>query len=418
MSIENLNNRRVYSEVRPFRDDFPGFASKADSRSDADVKSWASDSFSNAKIASLFYCAEAPLKLVRHFVEDSEYKGSMIANLVYSGERLFGILGDVKRNLIYGHKDSKGKRDDILGAQEFDRKQAGCETDISLGGINYYSQTGGKLALVALGLYNAELANDIEWAFVNNLDRWWWTGMGTNLAFGPDFSKRCMNSIKGIFNSNSESGNNEKLTKDYIFGQFANHIKGAKDSWFKFLRDSDKEKKKESLLKFCDGADKTISAFSPIVNSLSTLANVTRPILRRLDLTGFTRNSIRILSVINKPYSCLINTFRFYIPEKFTRTNDDPFTSQKKVFNFLAPADMLLAATIGNATDFISIVFENVVKESSGNIRHLLELSRKLTKSLEEGYFCLRRMYPIHDIEHAENKSKYEKLQSNNLEQP
>lgn len=413
MSIENLNINRGYSEVKPFddyKDRFSGFSNKTPFRDEKDIKKWANDTSDYARKGFYFYCLETPLKLVRHFVDGSDYKGTMVANLVYSGERLFGMLGDVCRNLIYGHRDSKGNLDDNLGAQDHGKNESG-KGNISIGKINYHSQTGGKLLLVGLGLYDSELANDIEWSVVNNLDKWWWTSMGTDIAFGPDFFNKCLNSLQGIFKSKTNEDSSEIPLKQYVADTFKGHIENTKNSWSKFSNSSNKEEKDKNLLSFCENADKTVSSFAPIVNTLSVLANVTRPFARRLELSGFSRDIIRVLSVVSKPYSCLTNIFRFYIPEKFTRKNDNPLDNKHKMFGFLDSADMLLASTIGNTTDFVSVVFESAVKESSGNIRHLLEVSRTLSKSFEEGYFCLRRMYPVHDMELQEKKSMYEKLQ-------
>ena len=415
MTNNNLNIGNSYSEVRPFDDyrkKFKGFRNPVRGRATNDTKKWADDTHKLAKYSFYLYCLEAPLKFVRHFVESSDYKNSFIANIVYSAERLFGMSGDISRNLIYGHRDSNGNRDDNLGAQEHGRKELGDSSKISIGNANYYSQTGGKLLLVALGLFNSELANDIEWAGVNALDKWWWRSMGTDLAYGPNFGARVFNTITG-----KDTSNDNKITWGFIKSQFSKHITNARNSFSKFTQTSkaNATKRTKHLLDFCQNSDKVFSAFSPLVSALTIFGSIARPIARRMDIQGFSRGLFRILSEVDKPLMWVNHLFRFYIPEKAARGNKDPFARKDKLFSFFDTPDLLAASTLLSMTGFTSLFFEKKVKEKSGNIEHLIELSRKLTKSFEEGYFALRRTYAANDMETEQKQALYEKTKEQGL---
>ena len=393
----------TYSEVRPYddhSDDFNGLNNTVEARTPESKKKWADDTGSLARHSFYFYCIEAPLTFVTHFVENSEFGDTWVANLAYSGERLFGMLGDLYRNWIYGHKDKNGNRDDNLGLEKFERQKHEVNSDISIGNINYYSQTGGKLSLILLGLFNAEWANDIEWAIVNNLDSWWWRGMGSHLAYGADFSKKVFNTIvKSPFQDVEKK---DRITGEFIKNIFNEHIINVKKSFSEYrkLSSSDETQIAEKKIELSQNIDKTVSAFAPVFNFLSITGSVLRPIARRLELEGFTRNFIRLLSVVDKPLVWCNNIFRFYIPEKIKALNDKN-RDKEGLFNFLHAPDMLLASTVGSIADFGSIIFEDSIKESTGNIKHLVDISRELTRSLGEGYFSLRRMWAQKDLKNV-----------------
>lgn len=400
MQIEKSQLAHTYSEVRPYDDhssEFNGLNNSIEKRSNEDRKKWADDTAEQARLSFYFYCIEAPLKFVTHFVENSEFGDKWVVNLAYSGERLFGMLGDVYRNLIYGHKDRNGNWDDNLGLEKFERQKLGTDSKFSIGNVNYLSQTGGKLSLVLLGLFNAEWANDIEWAVVNNLDSWWWRGMGTHLAFGADFSTKVFNTtVKSLFQYVDDK---DKITWDSVKKTFNKHITNVQTSFSEYrgLNSSGKIQKAEKRIELSQNIDRTVSAFAPLFNFLSITGSILRPIARRLELEGFARNLPRLLSVIDKPLVWCNNIFRFYIPEKIKELNDKN-RDKNKLFNFLHAPDMLLASTLGSIADFGSIIFEDSIKESSGNIKHLVDISRELTKSFEQGYFSLRRMNARKDI--------------------
>lgn len=389
----------THSEVRPYDDhstEFNGFNNSPEKRTPENKRKWANDTGNLARHSFYFYCMEVPLRLVTHFVENSEFGETWLANLAYSAERLFGMSGDVYRNLIYGHKDKNGDLDDNLGLEKFEREKHGINSSLSVGNANYYSQTGGKLSLVLLGLFNAEWANDIEWAVVNNLESCWWRGMSTHLAFGADFSTKVFNTLRSPF-QNVEDKN--KITWEFIKNTFQGHIANVKKSFSEYrnLNSSDKIQKAEKRIELSQNIDRTVSAFAPLFNFLSITGGILRPIARRLELEGFTRNFPRLLSVIDKPLIWCNNIFRFYIPEKIKELNDKN-RDKDGLFNFLHTPDMLLASTLGSIADFGSIIFEDHIKESSGNIKHLVDISRELTKSFEEGYFSLRRMNAQKDL--------------------
>lgn len=399
MPIEKPQLRPTYSEVRPSDDhsnEFNGFNNSIEKRTVENKNKWAQETGNLAKYSFYFYCIETPLKFVTHFVENSGFDNTWVANLAYSGERLFGMLGDLYRNLIYGHKDKNGNWDDNLGLEKFERQKHGVDSKFSIGNINYFSQTGGKLSLVLLGLLNSEWANDFEWAIVNNLDSWWWRGMSTHIAFGADFSTKIFNTVKGLFQNVSEK---DKVTWDFIKNTFYEHISNVKKSFSEYRNSnsSDKIQKAEKIIKLSQNIDKTTSVFAPVFNFLSITGSILRPIARRFELQGFSRNFIRVLSVIDRPLIWCNNIFRFYVPEKVKELNDKN-RDKEGLFNFLHAPDMLLASTLGSIADFGSIILEDAIKESSGNIKHLVDISRELTRSLGEGYFSLRRMSAQKDL--------------------
>ena len=413
-------SRNGYSEVRPrddYRGEFSGFRNRTNSRGKQEINKWANDTYNLATKSFYLYFFSAPLKFLRHFVESSDYSDSFAANAVYASERLFGMLGDVHRNFIYGHKDSEGNRDDNLGAQDHEIEKHGHDSTLSIGRMNYYSQTGGKLLLLGVGLFNSEIANDIEWAVVNTLDRWWWRGMGSNLAFGSDFGKRAWDSFTGQAIVD-ENGNTENpVSWKFLKGKFTEHLRNTRKALRNFTNTdkSNKRRRKEYLLDFCEHADRTVSCFSPIVNGITVAGSILRPIARRLELGGWSRDLIRTASVIDKPLIWLNNIFRFYIPERFISGRKDPLQSKNNLFNFFKIPDILLLSTGGSIVDFFSqSFFENVVKEKSGSIKHMLDLTGDFTKNLEEMYLSLRRTYAKRDIEVEKRKSMYEKLKETN----
>ena len=116
---------------------------------------------------------------------------------------------------------------------------------------------------------------------------------------------------------------------------------------------------------------------------------------------------------MDKPLIWFNNIFRYYIPEKFIYSQKDPFKSKNGIFQFFHIPDLLLISTGGNIIDFFSqSIFEDTVKEKSGNIQHLVELTSDLSRNVEEMYLSLRRTYAASDLELEKKRSLYQKLQN------
>lgn len=360
-----------HSEVAPRSDlkekNFEGFANKTGKRDDGDIKTWAEDIASHANHSIYAHVAEFILKIPSYFISHSDLNDTWWAKSIFAIERITGTFGDMFRNSIYSHRDRNSNLDDDIGAEI----HAGDNPNHSLGIINNHAQTKGKFLVGVLGFINPTLANDLEWSIVRALDGWWWRRMGVNLAFGEDFGKK-------LFNG--------KITWKFVVNKFKEHCKGAKDSW-----------KKSSFLDFCQHSDKIASSFLPVVNCLNIFGDLARPIARRLDLSGIPRNTIRILSAIDRPFFWLTNMFRFYLPEKYIQ-NSQLKESNGKVFNHLSYSDLLLGSTIGEIADFTLLAFEDKVKESSGMIQHLVEIIRKAIQSTSDIYFSVRRKRALEEL--------------------
>ena len=78
---------------------------------------WAQDTANLAKNSVNFYLAELVLKIPSYFVFKSDLKDRWWAKTIFTVERLTGTFGDMFRNMIYGHKDKDGKRDDDVGLE-------------------------------------------------------------------------------------------------------------------------------------------------------------------------------------------------------------------------------------------------------------------------------------------------------------
>lgn len=303
------------------------------------------------------------------------------------------------RNLIYGHKDKNGKRDDNVGAEI----HAGANPDYSIGVINNHAQTKGRFIVAALGFISPTLANDLEWAIIRALDGLWWRNMGIHLALGPEFGTRL---IKRIFGSNETTkGENTKkeneinpLTLDNIMEQFKGHFATAKESWHKFRSEqTDKEEKGVNFIKLCHSIDKITSSFLPIVNCLNIIGDFARPVARRLGITGIPRNTFRILSVIDKPFFWFTNLFRFYFPEKYIQNKISKEGNHRSPGS-LTHSDLLLGSVIGDIADFGLVIFEDKIKDSSGSFNHIVEIARRMKDSASDIYFAKRRTRALNDL--------------------
>ena len=242
--------------------------------------------------------------------------------------------------------------------------------------------------------------------------------MGSNLAFGSDFGRRALDSFIGNTITGEDGSTETPINWEFIKGKFTEHVRNTKNALRKFVHTdrNNKAKRNEHLLSFCENADKVASSFSPIVNSITIVGSVIRPFARRMELGGWSRNLIRLASVIDKPLIWFNNIFRYYIPERFICNKKDPLQNSNNLFNFFKVPDVLLLSTGGSIIDFFSqSFFENIIKEKSGSIKHLLDLTGDLSKNLDEMYLSLRRTYAKRDIELDKRRSMYEKLKKPSL---
>ena len=413
MSIDIQKTRLPgYGEISPFDDYanpkssgkeeiFAGYLNgytnnDAPGRTDYDRKKWAEDTDDLAKHSIRFHLVEAILKIPTYFLTHSDFDDTWIAKTVFTAERMTGACGDMFRNQIYGHKDKNGNRDDNVGAEEFTKSEKEKDSWIpSLGIINNQLQTKGRFLVAALGLVNLDLANDLDWAFINLFDSMWWRNMGSNLAFGPNFSTKLYRTISSKLFGKKDNASEDTISWEYVKSKFQEHKTKLAQSWNELNRTdkADTEKIKECKIKISQHIDKTISSFTPIINWLNVFGDIARPIARRLDIQGLPRTLIRMLSVIDKPLEWCRNIFRFYIPEKLMQGDQD----RNKLFPSITLDDLLLASTIADVFDVASILDENKLKESSGNLQHLIEIGRRLKDSAQDIYFSAKRRRPFEE---------------------
>lgn len=367
----NINYR--LSEANPFEK--PKNAQKPDEDfvSQADKK-WALDTHKKANDSLYAHLIEFPLKIVSYFVLHSDFKSNIWTKLVSAAEDLSGFFGDRARNQIYSHKNEKGEYDDVLGEQNF---TSGNKSDFTLGNINNFIQTKAELLLTPLSLINPELANDIQWAVVKNIDGCWWRNMSVERAFGANF-------WSDLFKS---GGSGLAVIKDKFIENFSNLKKS-----FSNYRNGPKDK--DLTLDLCNKADKAVCTFMPIVQCLNTFGDLARPLARRFEIEGFTRNAVRFLSMIDRPFAWATNYLRFYKPEKTLKNERHP---DDKVLPDSFPnepgdkSDFLKFSIFGDMFDFATVIFEDKIKESSGMMNHLIEIIRRVTCSASDIYFSTRR---------------------------
>ena len=393
---------------------FPGYLNPG--RTDEDKEKWASDTDDLAKWSIRSHIVEAALKIPSYFLTHSEFDDSWIAKIIFTVERITGTVGDMFRNSIYGHRDNNGNRDDNVGAEEFTRSEGNKNSWIpSLSIFNNELQTKGKFLVALLGLISPSIANDVEWAGVRLFDGMWWRNMGINIAFGPNFTnklyKQITNKLLGK-DSNALNNTEEKITWDFVKSKFQKHLCEVKNSWNQYRNSKpDSQEKNKSLMTIYQNLDRTISCFTPIINWLNVLGDLARPIARRLDIQGLPRTTIRLLSVIDRPILWLNNIFRFYLPEKILRGDQN----RNKLFPWITLSDLLLTSTITDIFDFGLIIAENKIKESSGSIQHLIEIGRRLKDSAQDIYFSARRRRGLEEFN--KQKSLYEKLENPGYEE-
>ncbi len=351
-------------------------------------KEWAKETSRNANSSIYAYLAELPLKIISYFVLHSDFEANIWTKIFSAAEDLSGFIGDRSRNEIYSHKNEKGEYDDIIGEQEY---TANKESTFSLAKINNFIQTKAQALLVPLSLVNPELANDLQWSVVKNVDGCWWRNMSIERAFGAGFWKKLFASEEG-----SPGG------FAYFKQKFSENFSNLRKVYSEYSNNQDKDKKKDLSIKLYNNVDKAISSFFPIVQVLNTFGDIARPIARRLEIEGFTRNTIRFLSMVDRPFTWFTNIFRFYLPEKVLKKDLNPDT---KILPDELPnepgdkSDLLLLSTIGDIFDFGTVLFEDSIKESSGMMDHLVQIFRNLSSSAQDIYFSSRRKNPRIEVE-------------------
>ena len=360
------------SEINPWTDgkdkDFHGF----------ETREWAEETAKDATRSVNFHLAELLLKIPSYFIFKSDLKNEWWAKMIFTAERLTGTFGDLFRNMIYGHKDKDGKRDDDVGLET----HAGSYKELQIGEWNYHAQTKGKFITSLLGFINPELANDLEWAIIRALDGIWWRNMGIHLAHGPEYGKKLFNKF---FGENKSSENNIG-----VLNNIKGHFNNAKEAWQTYRKgktDNNEETKSNGFLNFCQYTDKVASSFMPVINVLNLIGDFGRPIARRLGITGISRNTFRILSVIDRPFFWFTYLFRFYFPEKFTQKEKG-----------ISRPDLLLGSVAADVIDFGLIAFEDKVKDTSGSINQFVELARKFKDSAQDIYFSARRKRGLEEL--------------------
>lgn len=345
--------------------------------SQSDIK-WAKDTHIKANQSLYAHLIELPLKIVSYFVLHSDFKSNIWTKVLSAAEDLSGFFGDRFRNQIYAHKNEKGEYDDVTGEEQF---TSGNKSKFSLSSINNFIQTKAGILLTPLSLINPELANDIQWSVVRNINDCWWRNMSVERAFGANF-------WNDLFKSNGAI-TGITLIKNKFIENFLNLKKSISE-----YRNGSKKNKKDLTLNLCNNADKSMCTLMPIIQCLNTFGDLARPIARRLEIEGFARNTIRVLSMIDRPFNWGVNLFRFYIPEKTVKNERHP---DNKILPDSLPnepgdkSDFLLGATIGDMFDFGTVLFEDQIKESSGMVNHLIEIIRRLSSSASDIYFSTRR---------------------------
>ena len=374
-----INQTYGYSEVDPYNDGrdkgLACFGNEVNGRTKEDVKRWADDTYDKANYSIWSHLIEFPLTIGSYFLSYSDYKGNILAKIVTGASRLSGTLGGMFRNLIYAHKNTDGKKDDNIKAQLEGEGTKEEDSTFTLPVINNQLQTKARFITSALSLINPELANDLDWALVHGLDSWWWRDLSMDIAYEPGFRKKLTNKLLG---------RNSDITWEAVKNKIKENFSNCRSSWQKFSRESNNND--ENLIEACKHTDKIISSAIPIVNVLNIIGDITRPIVRRLGIEGIPRNIIRILSVIDRPFSWITNIFRFYIPEKTIKRNNPNL--KKNIFD---SPQLLPVSIVGEVIDFGSILFEDKIKEVSEGLQHSVAIIRRATGSLLDIYFSSRR---------------------------
>lgn len=358
---------------------FQGYNNK--NRPKEEITKWAEDTKKLARNSIIAHLFEVPLKLFSHFYKPHEgEEHDLKCKIVFFLERFVDSLGGRFRNQIYAHKDSNKNLDDNLGAENFAKEKFGDNTSYNIALANNHFQTTGRFLVPVLGFISPTLANDLDWFIGGTLDAIRWKRAASNSAFYPGFFQDFFNGL--TFRENVDL----KKVCGFAFNQFKNHCLSAKQSWNEYFNSKGMkhEKKNEALVSFHKNMDQITSIFLALSQWPNMIGDVLRPIARRLEWTGVSRNLIRTLSVIDRPFIWLNYLFRFYFPERITENNE---TQTNKLKN----SHLMPLAMLGDAVNFTSTLFEDRVKEGPFWLKHSLKLAEILKNSLFKIFFSARR---------------------------
>ena len=377
---------------------FSGLGNK--NQSEEDKRKWANDTKDLAKTSKLFYLFELPLKIISYFVSSSQESDTLVSKGFFIAERLTATIAGTFRNQIYSHKDSKGELDDNVGAEVWASKEKnfGDKKTAWLSKLNNALQTKFRFAVPILGLFNTDLANDIDNAFFKMIDSSWWRKMGLNSGFYPGIVQDLLKKWGNYFTGKGE----HPPTWDFVKTQFSKHLENAKKSKVEF-KNAKPDERTGALLKWCNHMDQATAIILPFISFPSNLFGDTiRPILRRLDLTGPIRTMIRTLSIADRSLVGINYWFRHYLPETIAE-------HKQGITNIFKPSNLYLASLVGDVLDLPLTIFDNKINESPSLIQHSVELMRMLKDSAFDMFWSAKRVTRANEIldklNHKNNKT-------------
>ncbi len=360
---------------------FSGLGNK--NQTDEEKRKWADDTKALAVKSKICYLIELPLKIASYFITNSEDSDTWLSKGFFVAERLTGTMAGMFRNMIYSHKDSKGNMDDNVGAENWGSKDEnfGDKKTAWLSNLNNALQTKFRFAIPVLGLFNTDLANDIDNAFFRMVDSSWWRKMALNSGFYPGIVQDLLTKWKNQFTGGEE----HTPTWQFVKEQFNRHLESAKKA-NQDLKEIKPEKRNAALLTWCNYMDQVTSIIMPFISLPSNiLGDTLRPILRRLDLQGPLRKVIRTLSVADRSLVGINYWFRHYLPETVSE-------ARQGITNLFKPSNLYLASLVGDVLDLPLTMFEDKVNESPPLIQHSIEIMRIVKDNLFDMFWAAKRV--------------------------
>ena len=350
-------------------------------RSKVDIKKWAEDTKSLGEWSNLFHLIEIPLKIISYFVSFYSTKKGFWSRGFFALERLADTLGGMFRNNIYNHRDSRGNKDDNLGAEDPEKNKSGDHATHWISTINHFLQTKGRFLIPVIGLFSPTLANELDWGVLGTVDSIRWKRAASNSAFYPGFLQDLYLRIFNMVRPQKSSSNNNVPIWKVITSQIKKHFNDARSTWREFKSaTSDGSERKKILRNFYKDMDQLTSAFLSFSQWPNMIGDITRPIFRRANSNGFLRNASRILSVIDRPFMWANYLFRFYLQDNI---------AHREPFRF---SNLFMLGTIGDVIDFTATLFEDKIKKTNSWLQHSLEMIRILKSSALKIFFSGRRV--------------------------
>ena len=351
-----------------------------ESREKKDIENWARETLPLAQKSVISHLIEIPLKIISYFVSHSELQNTYWSKGFFALEKLASTLGGMFRNNIYARKD------DNLGAVNAAKEKFNDTTTAWITDVNIQLQTKARFLIPIIGFFNPQLANDIDRGFIEAFDSSWWRKLTLNTGFYPgmlhDFYDKYKNSIFKVKDEEKKTG--KELTFKYLTENIATRFKDMQSSWQEHNKNKDD---KPTLLRFWKSMDRATSTLLPIIWIPSNIIGDTiRPFARRLNLSCFTRNIIRTLSVTDRAFIGLNYFFRHFLPE----LNNEKQLGIKDQFQ--RPSNLYLASLIGDIADLPLTIFEDKIKESSNWIQHSIEILRILKDSAFNMFWSGKRI--------------------------